>query len=404
MATTPRPAASAPNTGTFPYLDTKEKKKFCDEEEKAIIKNCGPEDEEKKKERLKKQKGGVNALLSKLKLPQKKEKVRKGNANWINDHCEFLMLKPSDPQGLLNELESLPKNLAESLGKAALEKTIEAAKQKVEREIEERVAKIMLKKGAQKVAGRALSLLTGPFAIAINVAMTAYDVYDAAQTYKEVAAEFESKFKEIKQTADKLADVNKQIAEVQDALNSDRYRNDDGSFSPTKMVSDVMYAAAEMNDCIRARRCSLVKFKDAEKMDGGGCCPGQTGHHVLPSAMFDGCVSYKEKEAPVICTEGTSNWAGSHKAVHENLRDILIDLKDPRTGKVIPKGAPISKEQAIKSGTESVRNTFKGSLCSEDCIKEQLKKFYDKLNCQPKNESGFSGKSTSQGQGGNTNR
>ncbi len=399
MAT--RPAATSPNTGTFTYLDKNIAKKTCEKEKKAIEKHCGPEDETEKTRRQQQSRGGAGSLLSKLKLPAKKDKVRKGNANWINDHCEFLMVKPSDPNGLLKQLQDLPENMAEQLGKSALEKVISEAKQKIEHEIEEKVVKIMAKKGAQKVAGRALSLLTGPFAIVINVAMTAYDVYDAAKTYQDVAAEFESKFKEIKNTADKLADVERQINEVRDQLTHSRYQNADGSFSPQKMVSDVMYAAAELNPCIRARRCSLVPFEQVERLDGKGCCPGQTGHHLLPSAMFDGCAAYDEKKAPVLCVEGHSNWAGSHHVVHERLKQRLGQLTD-RQGDSIPPGTAITKKEAIDAGAKSLADAFPLSKCDKSCIEAQLNKHYGNLNCTPKNKSGASG-GDAETAGGNTN-
>lgn len=399
-AAKPAPAKSAytdPNTGTFAYLDTKTKKTFCEDEKKAIAKHCGPEDHSTKQERQKKARGGAASLLAKLKLPAKKTPTGKAKNNWLNEHCEFLMVKPGSADELYAEIEKLPATLAESLGKKVLEETIEKAKKKLEREIEEKVAKILLKKGAQKVAGRALSLLTGPFAIVINVAMTAYDIYDAQNTYNEVAEEFKSKFAEIKSTMDKLADVNRQIDEVRNQINHADYKNKNGTFSKQKLISDVMHAAAEMNECIRARRCNLVQYSKTDSTTGNGCCPGQTGHHVLPSTMFEGCTKYNKDTAPTICVEGASNWAGSHKKVHDKMRKRLERLTTP-LNVAIPLGSEITLKQAIDSGASSVTDAFPMAGCSEKCLKAQLGPYYEKLKCKPKSNSGASGGDESTGQ------
>jgi len=57
----------------------------------------------------------------------------------------------------------------------------------------------------------------------------------------------------------------------------------------------------------------------------GGCCPGQTGHHLIPDswAKNANCTNYKEGDAPVVCVEGVSQNDGTHQSVHYNLNEDL---------------------------------------------------------------------------------
>jgi hypothetical protein len=395
---TTKAQATVANTPVKYYLDSEKVQAACRKaggkgDFDTIDDKCKPETEAAKKDKLNKKKDGIAGLLGKIK-GNKGNESNKG-AKWINDHCEFLMIKPVSGKEMFDELMNLPETMAKDMGKSALEAAIQEAKDKVTHEIEKKVAEIMLKKGATKIAGRALSLLTGPFAIVINVAMTAYDVYDAKNTYDEVAKEFSEKFEKIKQTTDKLAQINEQIDDVKKLLSGDQYKTADGRISPEKVVSDAMYAAAEINDCTSARRCLLVPYEKTNQVpgmnDGKGCCPGQSGHHILPSAMFKGCPSYNEDNAPTICVEGTKNWAGSHKRIHDKLRQRLQKLP-------VPAGGQLTMDQAVEAGTKSVEDAFPALPppskrgCDPDCIKAQLKEFYDNLKCPPpKNVSGASG-------------
>lgn len=402
MAGTTRPTVG--NTPARYYLDNKDVRKACNDDFKTINEKCKAETDADKKKRLKKNKGGIAGLLSKLKGNRGSETNK--DARWINDHCEFLMIKPASPKELFDELQGLPKKLASELGKDATEIIIKQATDNVTKAIEKRVAEIMLKKGVMKLAGRGLSAFTGPFAIIINVAMTAYDIYDAQATYKDVVKEFQGQFKQIKENITKLADINKQIDELKAIVNGNQYKKADGSISPEKIVSDLMYAAAEINNCISARRCLLVPFKETNqgvgKNNGKGCCPGQSGHHILPSSMFKNCPKYDQHDAPTICVEGTKNWAGSHKRIHDKLKKRLEDIPGEF-------GKDITMDQAVNAGTKSVEDAFPNLPppskrgCKPECIKEQLKAYYDKLGCTPKKTSGAAGGDSQQQSGGSNN-
>ncbi len=98
--------------------------------------------------------------------------------------------------------------------------------------------------------------------------------------------------------------------------------------------ADVMAEHAEDSPCLKARKCLLVPYKDTEKNgksldeslgDKRGCCPGQTGHHLIPKAWLitdderpanNSCTKYNHGQAPTVCVEGTTQNHGSHGKIH----------------------------------------------------------------------------------------
>ncbi len=116
------------------------------------------------------------------------------------------------------------------------------------------------------------------------------------------------------------------------------------------VMATMMAEVAESNDCIKARKCRLVPFSDVEDTKTGkGCCPGQTGHHVLPNAMFQRYApvtrineekkttttmeaqglrkcweDYSERNALTICLEGAGNkdGNGSHGRAHSETEKV----------------------------------------------------------------------------------
>lgn len=380
-----RPAASqkgAPNTRRHVYIDTAAAKGNCAKDVGAIEKKCAPETPTEKQSRQKSAPGP----LGKLKLPTHSGKAANPDAQWINDHCEFLMIKPSSPDEMFKELENIPAQMADELGTKALEAVEAKAKEKLESAVKAKLAKMAIKQGLV----RGGSFLGGPWTgAAVNILMTA----DGANDAIKAAEEFPELKREVEQAAAKIKDAKAQISDIQGQL--DKYKNPDGSYNKQKMVTDMMTAAAKLNPCIRARRCAMVPYKETKNplagRDGKGCCPGQTGHHALPEAMFDGCPGYDHDAAPTICVEGVNNSHGSHGTAHERLKDELKRLG-------FPDGKPITKEDAINAGARSVVEAFPESGCDIRCIQSQLHAFYDKLNCPAKSASGTS--SGSKGGGG----
>lgn len=162
-----------------------------------------------------------------------------------------------------------------------------------------------------------------------------------------------------------------------------------------KQAADIQDGLATLNDCTRARKCNLVphgnksnselkrgsQSKNVEPSTNGGCCKGQTGHHLLPDALIKDakCSKYKYAEAPTVCAEGgVTN--GSHGRVHDAMDNELIEkLKD---GKIV--NDKISLDDAIDAAATSHMKAFPLSLCRKDCIRSQLEDYYSKA-CKQSN-------------------
>jgi len=162
-----------------------------------------------------------------------------------------------------------------------------------------------------------------------------------------------------------------------------------------KPVNDpeaLAYAAqVKKNPCLEARRCSLQPYKKTEKGQGG-CCDGQTGHHLIeasafyfsgrgPAGALFNCSRYKESEAPSICTEGTNHGVGTHGLMHTF--QSAAAMKSP-VGALLSSGAVMFNDRrttvaaAQKSGAAAVTETFPESKCDEKCIEAQLSAYHEK--------------------------
>lgn len=366
------------NTPSHIYADTFNTHPDCVNDKNEVERKCKPETDDEKKKRQK----GKGGLLGKLKLPAHSGKADRPGAQWINDHCEFLMIKPSSPEAMFRELQDIPGKLANELGVNALEAVKSEAQEKLKSAVEKKLAKMGLKQLVTRVG----SFLAGPWVgIAVNIAMTA----DGANDIKNAIEEFPDLKRELEEAAKKLEDAQKKVADLQNELDKYKDPKSASGYNEQAMVSDMMHGAAEMNPCIQARRCALVPYNQTENpasSRGNGCCPGQSGHHLLPSAMFDGCDKYKESRAPTICVEGTNNAHGSHGLIHNKLGGILS-----KEFPGVPEGSPIPKNKAIDAGVESVGKAFPESKCDEKCLKAQLKAYYDNLKCTPKKNAGLPG-------------
>ncbi|SJM93101.1 PAAR-like domain-containing protein [Crenothrix polyspora] len=120
---------------------------------------------------------------------------------------------------------------------------------------------------------------------------------------------------------------------------------------------------SKANDCINARRCRLQPYSKTKK-DGGGCCPSQTGNHVIPASYFDGITGYNHNDAPTMCVEGTSWHSGNHGYLH-TAQSILDDFYKDSSGQ-------LSIQQAAKNGGQAQKEIFKEQSCDEKCIKAQV--------------------------------
>ena len=155
-----------------------------------------------------------------------------------------------------------------------------------------------------------------------------------------------------------------------------------------KLASEGQDMLATLNDCTRARKCNLVPYKadgagnligqggksKVESAVGGGCCPGQTGHHLIPEASLkEQCPKYDHSMAPTVCVEGFSQNHGSHERAHQALakrHEMKLEA-----GKVSPDGR-MSMDDALDAGADSHKDAFPLSGCSKECIRAQLESYY----------------------------
>lgn len=152
----------------------------------------------------------------------------------------------------------------------------------------------------------------------------------------------------------------------------------DGAFSYDKNVQAQRAKSASKDKCSAARRCRLLPF-NAKPEDGiSGCCPAQTGDHIVPKSSFfvksvsdgkrmegwrpdaNGEGGYNLNKAPCMCLEGGS-CSGSHGLRHSHHKAFSsVAAGTPQ---------PFDTEVAhCAAGAKAV-----APQCNEDCIKAQLK-------------------------------
>lgn len=144
------------------------------------------------------------------------------------------------------------------------------------------------------------------------------------------------------------------------------------AFSRGKGVNTKRAKSASENPCAAARRCRLVPFDDGSPKDGiNGCCPAQTGDHLIPKSSFfktsvkagnkmTGWSKYDINQAPCMCLEGGS-CSGSHGLRHAHHK---------ATAGVAP-GTKRSFETELDHCAKGAKAV--APQCDEECIKAQLR-------------------------------
>lgn len=386
------------NTPVFPYLSRGWGGHDCNKEQERIERACKPESDDSDARREIK---GKSALATLLKAKRtKKTKVRRDNDgwHWTDDHCDGLSVAiPDGTKGVeyakqmqeayeslpneLNILGALKSQLQDMVGDAA---GTAAAKW---------LGKAALKQGA----GSALP-------VAGNVVMAIWSVIDGAMAIgdvreiKAVATESLEKLDVLKGKLNDLKRVSSEYANFSNLSENEQIEK------AQKLASDGQDMLATLNDCTRARKCNLVPYKanglgntfgrrdpaNPSKVDsasGGGCCGGQTGHHLVPGASVnEDCPAYDHDAAPTVCVEGTSQNFGSHGRAHKALA-LAHDGLDIK-GKVAPDGS-MSMKDALDAAVDSHQAAFKLSRCSKKCIRAQLESYYNACrNSRPKMVNG----------------
>jgi len=403
------------NTPPTYYIDDPAVRAKCAGDLADIKKKCKPEpehsEEDKKKGKPKKRKKGISGALgeaaealdeagkfaTRYKRQPGSMTAVDGNA-WMDDHCSGLWISPMDKppeelqkqlQSMMDKLEndklSLMKKAFDELKDVAIEQAGEAAKSKAAW-----FAARTIGKGVVGVLG----IETG----VVTAGMAAWTVTDLISTATDLA---------------KLAGTKGQAAlnaimDIKDIKEKSLSILEDFKKNPHKAHANAMSIMAQLDPCIRARKCMLVPYQNtkglgdkltkeisgeeggglkaiAQARHGNGCCPGQTGHHILPDAMVKdaGCPGYDYDMAPTVCLEGTKNGKehGSHGMAHGNLSTSIAKYK--KTGK-----QTLSYAEAKSYGLDAIEKAGVGH-CDRACLEAQLDRHY--AGCKNKELAANSG-------------
>ncbi|WP_341646003.1 HNH/endonuclease VII fold toxin-2 domain-containing protein [Thauera sp. SDU_THAU2] len=387
---------TVPNTPTNYYMDTAATKRACSTELKLIDKKCKPTPP--KNDGKPTRKSGLSGKVANItdKLDEAAKKTAgynrdrstsafNGNA-WMDEHCSGLWITPPrGNDGVTTDIQDLMKEIGDKLDMGVLDKVgmlkdavkdiADIAREVIDPSI---VDDIMFKLGAKTAIKGGVGVL-GAETVAAPIAMalwTAYDLYDTATTLAELAGD---KGKAALEAFKSIYDIGDEAKKIADQLVKE----------PAKAMTNLMTLMAKLDPCIRARKCLLVPYKKttgnptkaiAQARHGDGCCPGQTGHHIIPdSAIKDaGCAGYNANDAPVICLEGTKNaegW-GSHGTAHQQLKLGMINYQDMRTLAGLSPNV-ISYSDMADAGIAAVRETA-ARQCDPACLRAQLDEYYDK--------------------------
>ncbi|MWK11815.1 DUF4150 domain-containing protein [Escherichia coli] len=384
------------NTITGTYKDTLDMPVQCKKEEDRIRKACKPdednknddEDEKKKEENRRnhvKNKNFMKLMGKEIggKLETLDDKVRNTYAKlktpeneWIFSHCTGLWIKPRFG---LEEYNKLLKELTEDFNKKVAS-LIEPMLEQLKQEIIDKAQTAALHK-AEKLAAHAAgrwavgtigATAAGVGAVVTETIATIWNVCDAIGTAYDTAKLGIEAYKKLDEIKDILSLVKQAKAELENTLKN---------MTPSQMMATGMGALARINPCTRARRCLLVDYnKTGAKKSietGKGCCPGQTGHHLIPDEMAKGhCSSYSKGGAPTVCVEGTNNGNGTHGKMHD---EMIKDIKAYKKSGWFSDKDKIDYEDAKEIALDGFERTFPESRCSRACLRKQLDNYYK--NC-----------------------
>lgn len=413
----PNTPATAANTIATSYLDTFNKSPQCTKNREKIEEKCKPEPAQTEAEKKDGKSAKKNGLMARIgdtthiidELGRKASNYKRTDANaWVDSHCNGMWYKPTNLKNASEEFNnavkgSLNKLKDEKWGllKDSMGELNDIAKAKAGAAAEKKIAGLIARSVAKNVVGGAAVVATaGTVGDILEVAMLAWTVTDVLGTAEELAAMAGE------EGAAVLANVQDSV-DIQNKVESILKEYED---KPDKALADAMRVMSKLNRCLRAKRCALVPMKNtsAKKAahSGSGCCPGQTGHHLLPQEMFkrkidkiipgdlvksgpnkgnektesindpDNCAAYTNSmhdNAPVVCVEGTNNTHASHGMIHDKIDALMQRHREKNLGK-----DSITNDEAIDAAVKSHNETFKPA-CNPECLRAQLHDYYDKL-------------------------
>lgn len=146
--------------------------------------------------------------------------------------------------------------------------------------------------------------------------------------------------------------------------------------------------------CVKAKRCMLAPYGRGPTT--GGCCPGQTPHHLVPKHHFKKVSGYNERKAPCVCVEGHS-WHRNDKSYFPKDKKTHADMHDRQdayeraaidwVNDCIEDGddtmghtpdTAMTYEEARSSGVAAHKETFNDCdpECSEKCLQAQIDAYH----------------------------
>lgn len=383
---------TGPNTGSTFYFSNATVDEACAKDKKRIDDECGADKAPSSKAGAEQAESDKrHKVLGKL-----ADKVRDGvlaldkagrdvvgykenrNNAWVGNHCHGEWFKPvttskgfDEFKGELTKLQGDLKGQAMDMAKQAGWKIVD----KVKTSASDYATRTLEKEGTAAVSviipgvGEAVEAATQVVVAVDGLCTTISTGWNAAKYVYNEGPKIVDGMKDLYAQSDKIAGWLKPEG-IQD------------------LWATQMSAVAIANPCLRARKCKLVPYSKTsnpktQANSGEGCCPGQTGHHVLPDSMFYDYVpdgkggskqgpqrkcwgKYKHGDAPTMCLEGTTNNAanGSHGLAHAATEEIIKRHRNSPNMRYTTARDEISAELAIPYG------------CSPACIKAQLDKYY----------------------------
>lgn len=370
----PQSRKGTPNTATHIYLDTFNKAKICAKDKADIEKACKEQasKDSAKNSAPKKAKSKLGAAADKVKgAVTGLDKIGKASTGykrssdngWIQDHCEGMWVKPHG-----SNVDDFNKQINEAKDKLN-DDILQAVKDAGGKIVDDagKAAGDYAEKAAIREAAGLAALVFPVVGEVIAGGVTIYNIGDGVWTAAKTAGSAIGQAGEAMQKINALRD---QIGSLDKLLSKD--------ISPTEIWADIMTAIGEVNPCLRARKCQLVPFNKTTPKKaadtGEGCCPGQTGHHVIPDSAVGECPGYTEGDAPTICLEGADNNHGSHGAAHNTLKESMDKYNGNGTDGKINSPQPIDYEEMRKRALEAVAPFTE--QCNKACLKAQLDSYF----------------------------
>lgn len=336
-------------------------------------------------------------------LSKGKRKNRGGlqirNKTWKDDHCGSLLFNPNmDPRSLQGTMDKLVTGTQEM--KNDLLSIVDEIAPDIAKEMAVSYGqRALARQGAAALCGPGAVVCTGAMAV-WNIASGLWSAWSAWDEISNIKGMVEDQLK-------RLNEIQGHANEVIDAIDDPAARKQ----LQDEMVEQ-MEAAVTADQCLQARRCFLVPYWVKELQvprynksptgrnaaggsaglfdrepfnlsDSRGCCPGQTGHHLIPESWLkegsgvqkaNRCTNYNHGAAPTACVEGYDGRYGSHGEAHGHLNDVLRDREAV--------GKPITTREAIDLAVEGY--TKPGSVgedCDKACIRVQLERYYGDAGC-----------------------